>query len=103
MYMEMRTTLIVLATFIALSAVAQTATDLLRLSGRQVVQIEQLYDYIHAVRHREETANKPEPEKRIRPAFESAQREAKSLLSPGQVYLLEQRFEHIKQASPLPV
>lgn len=80
----------------------RSVADLLSLSGSQLVQLEQLYEYIHAVRYQEEGKKDRElttSNRRIRIAFETAQREAKSLLSPGQVYLLENRLDDVRLAT----
>jgi hypothetical protein len=79
----------------------KSVATLLNLSGSQLVQLEQLYDYLHAIRYQEEQkANRDlaASERRVRAAFVSAQREAKSLLSPGQFYLLENRLEDVRLA-----
>jgi len=79
----------------------KTVADQLSLSGSQLVQLEQLYDYVHAVRFQEEGKKHPDlaqSTRSIRSAFDTAQREAKNLLSPGQVYLLENRLDAVRSA-----
>jgi len=103
----MRTTVIGLIALLAAASLPQgqkTVTDLLNLSGSQLVQLEQLYDYVHAVRYQEEAKkgrDLVQSTRHIQAAFDSAQRGAKALLSPGQVYLLENRFDAVK-AAPQP-
>ena len=83
--------------------VQKSVVQLLNLNGRQIVQIEQLYDYVNGIRYLEELPTKPVERsiERIRGAFESAQQEAKSLLSPGQKFLLERRAGEAKSAPEL--
>ena len=72
----------------------KAVADLLNLSGSQLVELEQLHDYVHAVRYQQESKKDRDlvqSARRIRAAFDAAQGEAKSMLRPGQVYLLENR------------
>lgn len=100
----MRSIFIGLVTILVAATFAQdqkSIASLLNLSGSQLVQLEQLYDYVHAVRYQEEMKKDrdlTQSTHHIRAAFDSAQREAKTLLSPGQVYLLENRLNAVKTA-----
>lgn len=94
----------------------RTVSDLLNLTGRQVAKLDQLYEYVSAVRLAEQrkidrfrsqlqsaNAAKTErihkdmakSEKRAYGAVVRVQREAKSLLSPGQVYAVQARVEEL--------
>lgn len=83
----------------------RSVADVLNLSGTQLVQLDQLYDYVNGVREDEERklAKRPNPsqkdrdnaDKNVRKAFDTAQREAKKTLSAGQVYLLGRFPEEI--------
>ena len=101
----MRRIVVGLVAALAAASFAQsqkTVATLLNLSGSQLVQLEQLYDYVHAVRYLEEGKKEralADSTRHVRAAFVSAQREAKSLLSPGQVYLLENRIEDVRRAT----
>lgn len=103
----MRSIVIGLVAVLAAASFAQSqksVANLLNMSGSQLVQLEQLYDYFHAVRYQEEAKKDrdlAQSTRHIQAAFDSAQREAKTLLSPGQVYLLENRFDAVK-AAPQP-
>ena len=95
----MRSFVIGLVAVLAAASLAQaqrSVASLLNLSGSQLVQLEQLYDYVHAVRFQEES--KKDGLRDIHSAFDTAQREAKGLLSPGQVYLLENRIDEVRTA-----
>lgn len=87
----------------------RSVVDLLSFSGNQLVQLDQLWDFVSAKREDHEkrlAKKKPEPsqkdlenaDKEIRKAFDTAKLEAKRLLQAGQVYLLEQRADEIRVA-----
>ncbi|MBA3726356.1 MAG: hypothetical protein H0W86_07855 [Armatimonadetes bacterium] len=86
----------------------RTAAALLDLSGQQLVQLDQLWDFVNAKREKQEMKHAKSPrtsprdmnnsEREIRKAFDTVQREAKRLLSAGQVYLLEQRSAELRSA-----
>jgi len=91
------------------SGFQRTSAALLNLSGQQLVQLDQLWDFVNAKREKQEkklASKHPRPsprdldnaEREIRKAFDTVQREAKRLLSAGQVYLLEQRSAELRSA-----
>lgn len=101
---------------VPLTAVDQESTsqnrsvvDWLSFSGNQLVQLDQLWDFVSAKREDQEkrlAKKKPQPsqkdlenaDKVVRKAFDTAKLEAKRLLQAGQVYLLEQRADEIRVA-----